>query len=189
MTTESKKIHKFEEAGLGRAPFRFIGIQDTGAGRNADGLVKTGHINGAECWTKPGGTCDYCGNYIIVFCWVRDADGEKFKVGSDCVEKVGDKGLTNKVKKAVSARRLKQRKERDARRIKEARELLTREDIRGRLTDRPSPNKYRASLGETALQWAEWMLEYAGYTGCISVAKALEKVVEELPSLDERLGN
>jgi len=94
--------HVFEQAGLGRAPFRLAGVEDTAAGVGEDGLVRR-DVGGVTVHAKPGGSCDFCGNYIKVFCWVRSSDGRRFKVGSSCVDKAGkagDRRLASAAKRA-----------------------------------------------------------------------------------------
>jgi hypothetical protein len=81
-------IHPFEAAGLGLAPFRFIGLeaQDLCYGEailNRAEYERTG----IAITTAPGGSCAYCGQYIVVMYRVRSSDGRTFHVGCDCVEK------------------------------------------------------------------------------------------------------
>lgn len=93
--------HPFEAAGLGKAPFKFIGMeeQDLRYGKailNRAEYEKTG----IAIETKPGGTCAYCGQYILNMYNVRSADGRVFHVGSDCIEKTGDRKLIDRAKAA-----------------------------------------------------------------------------------------
>ena len=85
--------HKFELAGLGKAPFVCVGlfqkVHDCG-----DGI------------TKPAGTCDFCSNGILNCYLIKSADGKTFIVGSECVNKTGDSGLVNTAK--LAARQAKQ---------------------------------------------------------------------------------
>jgi cell division septum initiation protein DivIVA len=72
MSIETKtKLHPFEIAGFGKAPFRFVRLQQK---VNADGY--------------PCGCCDFCGaglRYEYIF---RSFDNQpEFRVGSDCAEK------------------------------------------------------------------------------------------------------
>lgn len=79
MTTEQQTIrsHRWEIAGLGRAPFQCTGMSeqrhDMGGGRS-----------------KAGGTCDYCGQGILYVFHILSSDGRKFKVGCDCVAHTHD---------------------------------------------------------------------------------------------------
>lgn len=67
------KIHVFEAAGLGLAPFRLVDI-----------------------W-KSHATCDYCGTGILWNCIVESADGRQFRVGRECVNKTGDAGMIKRM--------------------------------------------------------------------------------------------
>lgn len=66
------RTHRWELAGLGRAPFTYLGMHeqrhDMGGG-----------------YSKPGGTCDYCGQGILYCFRVQSSDGKKFVVGCDCI--------------------------------------------------------------------------------------------------------
>lgn len=72
-------VHPFEEAGFGRAPYRF------------DGVTRNWFVACPGDPGKPGGSCDFCGQGIAYEYWVRSADGRRFKVGCDCIEKLARK--------------------------------------------------------------------------------------------------
>jgi hypothetical protein len=74
--------HKFTEAGLGKAPFAFLGVGESA-----------------------GTSCDFCGTGIRNTFHLRAADGRISKVGSECIHKHGDAGLIDIAKEAVNARR------------------------------------------------------------------------------------
>ena len=87
---QSTEIHPFERAGLGRAPFTCIGVDEIwfempGFGR------------------KPGGSCAYCGTGILNAFKIRSADGACFVVGCDCVEKTGPVAEFRAVRLAAAA--------------------------------------------------------------------------------------
>jgi len=84
-------LHRFEAAGLGKAPFRFVDFQ----------VCKWQACPGAP--VVAGSSCDYCGQAIMLVFQILSADGRRFKVGCDCVAKVGDAGLMNAVKRARAA--------------------------------------------------------------------------------------
>lgn len=105
-TTAATTIHPFEARGLGKAPFRLVGLvkQDMAYGQvclNRAEFDKTGIL----LTTKPGGTCAYCGTYIVNMFQVRSADGREFHVGCDCAEKVAkasaDTDLTRALARAM----------------------------------------------------------------------------------------
>jgi hypothetical protein len=163
-TTETTKVHKFEQAGLGKAPFRIVG--------SFEAVYQA--CPGAP--VQAGGTCDYCANGIRYVCRVRSADGREFNVGCDCAMSVGDEGL-----RKVAAK-VQTKVKRDARHAAEQRKL---DDLRARLADattraalaaRPHPTAYRAAKGETLLSWAEWMAQNAGVTGRLEVLALIKKL-------------
>lgn len=94
-------VHVFERAGLGKAPFRCVGVVQKSYQASPDSPV------------QPGGSCDYCGTGIYFHCMIRSADGRTFKVGSDCVFKTGDAGLLKSYKTRPEVRALAKAK-RDA---------------------------------------------------------------------------
>ena len=85
-TTTETKIHRFEAAGLGKAPFRCVGVEH-----------RVGPIKIGEFWVgspgQPMGSCNFCGQSIADCFVIRSADAREFIVGCDCVEKTGDIGL------------------------------------------------------------------------------------------------
>lgn len=83
-----KEKHVFEVAGLGLAPFKFVGVEE-----------KVHVIPGVG--SKAGSSCDYCGHAIRWAHWIVSADGKRFKVGSECVAKTGDEGLVSATKDAI----------------------------------------------------------------------------------------
>lgn len=108
------KIHPFEKAGMGTGPYKFVGIATIPsphlASHNPDAynaalrqLPK--HLVGG-C-----GTCQNCGMAITVICIVKDSEGRSYGVGSDCVDKTGDKALGDPAKVAVARRRNQMRRE------------------------------------------------------------------------------
>lgn len=165
MKTEAG-IHPFEAAGLGKAPFRYAGMVDQDI-RYGNAVVK---INGVECETKPGGTCDYCGTYIVHMFRVTSSDGRTFKVGSDCIEKV-DAKLIVPVKADIKQFKAKQ----DRERIEAARSMLERPDVVEILKAFPHPQPKAAYNGATFHDYAVWIMRNAGITGKLGVARAIEK--------------
>jgi hypothetical protein len=149
---ETSTIHRFERAGLGKAPFTF-----------------TGKVT-ENVFCTPGGTpragssCDFCFTGIRYEFWVRSADGNEFKVGCDCIHKAGDRGLIQQI--AAAERKLRDAKNAAARerkhaklvkRVAEAKEKLP--TVRGTLAEQPHPNTYYAEQGRTLLDYVNWCLE------------------------------
>lgn len=175
MTTENK-IHKFEQAGLGKAPFRFVGVEERrGPIRELD---KNGQPTGVEYGApgQPMGTCDYCGQGIAICCTIVSADGKRFIVGSDCVAKTGDAGLRT-VKTAVNKLAREKTVARERQRIGDMRDRLTMDDeLRAKLSAIPHPQDWRAEKGETLLDSVEWMMERAGHSGRMKTVRCIERV-------------
>lgn len=84
------KVHVFEQSGLGKAPFVFLGTEEIHS--HAFGI--DGPFYSDQDF---GGSCDYCGHYIRIGCHIQSADGKHFVVGTDCVKKTGDDGLRNRL--------------------------------------------------------------------------------------------
>jgi len=140
-----EKVHLFEDRGLGKAPFRYVGMFEIPSKALAEQNPTA--YNNAMAGMPPGfgiGTCAYCGmpltyNYLII-----SADGRKHAVGCECIRKVGDAGLievADKEKRALDRRKRQDRAERKraaaiekARIEREAQEAAERER-NGGLTD------------------------------------------------------
>lgn len=107
-TAEVARVHPFEKAGLGKAPFRCVGVE-----------TKVGPIVTPDGTTigspgQPMGSCQYCGTGISDCFWIVSADNKRFYVGCDCVRKTADEGSTlltqveaayKKLKKAAGVRK------------------------------------------------------------------------------------
>ena len=178
------QVHVFEKAGLGKAPFKFLGFEDSSASANAAGMVRKCDPSGVEVWTKPGGSCDYCGNYIVAFCWIQDANGKKFKVGSTCAKKTGDRGLYDPIKREINRERVEKARVRNQARIDDVRKTITRNDVQTALASQPHPEADRNTYfaDKTLLDWAIWMLDHAGMSGSMKVVRLVERTVKELDS-------
>lgn len=84
-TAIATRVHAWEAAGYGKAPFTVVGYHK-----------------------EPRGTaCDVCGTGIIHVFSIASADNRQFVVGSDCVAKTGDAGL-------IGAVRLEEKRRREA---------------------------------------------------------------------------
>ncbi len=141
---ETNTIHKFEVAGLGKAPFRFTGsvTEKTWQGRAAS-------------------TCDYCGTCIRWEFWVRSSDGKVFKTGCYCIHKTGDAGLIKQI--AIAERKLRDAKNQAARerkaehiaqRVNAAKAIL--DAVKGTLASKPHPHPFYADAGKTLLDYVHW---------------------------------
>ncbi|MDD5301541.1 MAG: hypothetical protein PHS14_00415 [Elusimicrobia bacterium] len=170
MTTDTK-IHLFERAGLGRAPFKLVDI-----------VIRVGPYplgNGSYVGApgQPVGSCKYCGEGIATCCVIEDADGRRFDVGNICVYKHGDVGLVAKTKKLIAKKNTEARHAREVKKIDWATAKLP--EVVGRWKADPHPYKDMAERGRTLWDWAQWMMANAGNRGKLQVAKLLEKTLNE----------
>lgn len=157
MTTD--RIHKFEAAGLGKAPFRFVGMTEH-VGPIA---LKDGTQVGAP--GQPMGTCQFCGQGIRYCCEILAADGRTFVVGTDCVEKTGDGGLKIITDRLKADRAKAARQSREAARIAAHRHLLDDPALLAVMGSHPHPAAWAAAKGQTRRDWATWMWAHAGTAG------------------------
>lgn len=156
-------IHPFEQRGLGQAPFRYVGIE---AQEMSHGQRVLGSVGGCEVTTQPGGTCAYCGQYIVNMFNVESADGQRFHVGSDCIRKV-DAALAAEIAPAIKQRK----RDRDNARIAAAKAALPHA---ASLRSRPHPVPMLAEQGRTLADYCEWLFKHAGTSGSLRAAKIVE---------------
>lgn len=185
MTTPT--MHPFEEAGLGAAPFRCVGVSR----RVGPITLENGTQVGAP--GQPMGSCAYCGTGIADCYHIRSADGKRFVVGCDCVLKISRKdnvksGAKTDLERDVlrERRRLEADKRAEKRNAKWERDMIRVRagiailegniGVRDLLAAQPSPNEYRATqLRETRLDWATWMMHNAGMTSRLEIVRELER--------------
>lgn len=171
MTIETETaIHPFEKAGLGKAPFRYVGAVDQNP--DSQGMVVIGERNGVRIETKQGGTCDYCGLAIINMYRVCSADGRKFKVGCDCLKKVN---IINPETLKADIKKARDNKADD--RIASARASLETETVRTALASMPHPAPWGQAKGLTMLDYVRWMMSNAGRSGRTDAAKIIERAL------------
>lgn len=182
--TTERPMHPFERAGLGKAPFRYVGYESLGEGGGlGSGLRKIGEVGGGiAIATTPGGSCHYCGQFIIDAYNVASADGKRFHVGSDCVRKIrlDDAALAAKVDTAAKKLARAKRHARDAAKAARGRDLLADETVRAKLAAHRHPLNARAEKGETLLDWAERMMERAGASGKVRATKTIELALSRI---------
>lgn len=156
--------HKFERAGLGKAPFRV-----TGFSREVFQAIP----GDPNCPIQPGTSCDYCGQGIMYVAWILSADGKRFKVGTNCVEQTGDRGLI-KAAKTAEAKILRERRwNKNAEKVDAIKAMLADPAVAATLASHPHPREWAAKQGKTLLDWAEWMMQNAGVRGKIEVGKVV----------------
>lgn len=131
---DNEKIHKFEAAGLGKAPFRCVGLAKIPSPALAE--ANPDAYNNALRALPPQyrcGTCSYCGQAIMNNFLIQSSDGNTFSVGCECVRKTGDAGLENKTK-ALKRKAAREERERKRQEAYEA-ELQAQRERNGGLTD------------------------------------------------------
>lgn len=98
-TADSRpRIHTFEAAGLGIAPFTIVGFGDKGS-------------------------CKFCGRALNSHALVQDSTRKQFRVGEDCALRTGDDALILKVK---AGRKERNRANRQAKALATAEKERTR---------------------------------------------------------------
>ncbi len=155
-----RDMHPFEKAGLGKQSYKLLGVT----------------INKHQHTGQPGSSCDFCGTAIMYEFWLLSSDGNKFKVGSDCIYRSGDIQLSSTTKVAERKMVNDMRHEKERLIIAQLRTDLDNPAIQAKLTAHPHPIAWRASKGDTLLQWADWMFKYSGNSGKMKVAKAIAKL-------------
>jgi hypothetical protein len=165
----TSKIHAFEKAGLGLAPFKCVGVT------HSVGPIRMVGKDGIEISVgspgQPMGCCDFCGTGIAYIYHIRSADGKAFKVGCECVKKTGDAGLV-----AVADREQK-RINRELRHAREAaviaglNTLLEDKAVWARLESMPHPFNW---VGKTAADYVRFMVRNSGNSGKVKLAKWLK---------------
>jgi hypothetical protein len=160
------EIHPFEAAGLGKAPFRYVGMefQDISYGQ------RNVAIGGVECQTKPGGTCAYCGQYIVNMFRVASADGQEFHVGCDCIRKV-DAKLVKLADQDIRKMRKERKAAADRATVQAARELLP--VAMEKMAGKPHPNAHMAGNGKTLADYVDFLLQCGGNDGRLRAAKLI----------------
>jgi len=155
----STLIHEFERAGLGKYPFRFIGVEEKTYQAHPSAPV------------QPGAACDYCGTGIRYLFWCESIDKKRFKVGCDCIRRVS-KEPRDKLLTAAEAAQKKLMKENATAKLHM--EVLS---VREKLND---PNwlinePHPMFAGKTMRDYVEWMLQNAGAAGKNRVFRLLRK--------------
>lgn len=176
MTTAapSVKVHRFEAAGLGQAPFRVLGSYRA---------VFQAVPGDPSCPIQPGSSCDYCGTGISQVIRVGSADGREFKVGSECALKTGDAGLRVQLAPLLRELEREKRDARDAAKRAELEALLADPANRAKLEAVPHARGFKdRATGRplTLLDEYEWLVSRCGAAGRARTLKALKARLAEL---------
>lgn len=90
----SDSIHKFELAGMGKAPFKVVGFYALPSKSLAEHNPNAYNLQLKAMPKGVGiGSCSYCGIALVNNYILESKDGKKSVVGCDCVQKVGDTGF------------------------------------------------------------------------------------------------
>lgn len=166
------EIHCFERAGLGKAPFRYVGMEDQTI---SYGRRVVGSVGGIDITTQPGTSCDYCGTYIRNIFVVESSDGRRFKVGCECIKKTGDEGLIRVVQRDVAKRNKAMRAARIAEKARKA-EAYVRSFTRAELSRHPHPTPSYAAEGLTMDDYVQWWLPRSSFLSWENLAGQLKRV-------------
>ena len=158
------EIHAFEKAGLGIAPFEYVGFYTS---RGPHRSVANGIEIQVGAPGQPMGTCAFCGAGIANCFKIKSADGKGFIVGSECVRKTGDYGMERAVDKEIQ----RIRKESEEARIAE----IQRRFAAGELSDLLLGLRSPSGIGASAMSWFDWMMRHAGHSGKMRVVRFVEK--------------
>jgi len=166
------RIHPFERANLGKAPFRVVGNY----------VAKYQACPGAPI--QPGAACDYCGTGIMDVYVVRSADKREFEVGCDCVARVRQECAGTDFEREArkmhdEINRIKRQAKHAAVDARVARVAALVEAHREELAEIVQPARYLGGRDQSVLRWAEWMLGHAGRKGKVEVCRRIEAIAEE----------
>lgn len=107
--------HEFEVSGCGVAPFTFQflwAMPHPSIMENIGGVeMYNTMMQSAPCRV---GCCRHCGMPLIYHYIIKDANGDLFAVGCECVAKTGDEGLIKAVEKAKKQAATKKREDKKA---------------------------------------------------------------------------
>lgn len=174
------KVHPWERAGLGVAPFRVVGVfVDIGPHVTEIDGIRT-EIGSPG---QPMGTCAYCSQGIAE-CWqIRSADGKKFIVGCDCVRRAYDDAEAPIAIETEAQRQIAQLKAERNEKIREAKwakSQALRAKIADELeknpafaTDHPHPYESQRAKGKTLRDYVINKLGVCGMEGVRDVDKVL----------------
>lgn len=183
--TATISVHPFEIVGLGRAPFRLIGMEKR-------------VYSAAPGHQQPAGTCDACGQGIMYCYSIQSHCGKVSTVGCDCVMKLDreDNRLVSAVQRAKAdyARKLRDEERQSARMAREQRieaGLQAERDRNGGKTDAElaaiqaaEDESIRRQQFERENGWLLEVLDRQSGDFCASMARKLESA--PLNSLSDR---
>lgn len=175
------KIHPWEDAGLGLAPFRCLGVERRIGPIKYQDPKYPGITTEIGAPGQPMGRCDFCGQGIADCYLILSKDGKKFVVGSDCVRRTyheAETELPASVRKAIADNAHEKREVRaQAKREKLAALLVPLlEQARGILAAQPEILKDKPHPmipGKTLRDYYEYLITCAGDERRIYVCKTI----------------
>lgn len=139
--------HLFETAGLGQAPFKFLGVN------------------------VESSSCQYCATAIMFQFWLESADGKKFYVGSDCIFKSGDAGLRRIIEPIIAKHQKELKDKREAEVISTFEGHLKMTPDYWKQDNGPHPYAFYAEQGKTMGDYKKFCYEHAGQSTKAKVAR------------------
>jgi hypothetical protein len=165
-------IHMFEKAGLGRAPYTFIGCEKRIGPLALPSGVSIGGFG------QPLGCCQFCATGIIYLFWLESADKKKFYVGSDCILKSGDKGLESIIAPILAEHQREVREARETYLVQKWERTLAEapdDGLWNKAYPGPHPYFYHARSGRTAGDF--WRYKYQRSHGSTKASIARKALV------------
>lgn len=176
----------FQDSGLGKPPFKFMGIfqlpskslQEHNPEAYNNALKDMPKLDIGGC-----GTCSHCGTGIQTCYIIKSSDGLTSSVGCDCINKLAKSNLAgafSEVERAVKKHKTDMaRKKRNAKysALKEqVLVLLNDAELSKKLESMPHKNSYYTSQGKNLKDY---------YLFCINNVSQLETILNELKTLNE----
>jgi hypothetical protein len=169
-------VHPFEAAGLGRAPYRVVGVTEGERGPRRSTDPKTGITTEVGAPGQLLSVCAFCSQPIAEVWIVADAGGSRFTVGCKCVEKTDAKLASDPAAlNAAKALRRKARKRAAEAREERARRLLDDEAVRDAL--RATKAGRGDALGYVDFCLVQGKAGAAGKTRCFRLIEKAAKSV------------
>ena len=166
------RVHPFEKAGLGEAPFRFVGMERrVGPIRIASEFGTTTEIGSPG---QPMGVCDYCGTGIAYCCSIKSSDGKVFVVGTTCVNKTEDTRLISDSDRAVRKHRKELQLKRNGERIALGRKTLESAEVQTALAAGLHPK----ITGKSMLDYVEYLFKFGGQSGKVKACRIVERAAK-----------
>lgn len=107
---------------------------------------------------------------------IADVNGKKFKVGCECVKKTDDAGLIDPVKRAINQHRRELKDKARCALQTKLKDLLASSAVQNNFKNRPHPNEYFASKGNTYADYANFLILHASEAGKKELLAEMEKL-------------